>query len=57
MCHFHQFYKVTKTNVEIAHPFVYNVTITVFWTPNRKQWGFTPPERSTHNYVHSKRNP
>ena len=29
MCHFHQFYKVTKTNIEIVHPFVYNVTITV----------------------------
>ena len=31
MCHFHQFCKVTKSNIEIVHPFVYNVTITVFW--------------------------
>jgi len=30
MCHFHQFCKVTKTNVEIMQPFMYNVTITVF---------------------------
>ena len=30
MCQFHQFCKVTKTNIEINPPFVYNVTIMVF---------------------------
>ena len=57
MCHFHQFYKVTKTNIEIMHPFVYNVTIMVFIHRIGSNGGYFPPERSTHNYVHSKRNP
>ncbi len=30
MRHFHQFCKVTKTNIEIMRPFVYNVIIMVF---------------------------
>ena len=40
MCHFHQFYKVTKTNIEIIHLFMYNVTITVFRHRNRKSRGY-----------------
>ncbi len=44
-----------KFSIEIFPPFMYNVTNAVFDHAQAKE--APPPERSSHNYVHSQRDP
>ena len=45
VCHFHQFYTLTKISIEIPAPFVYNVRIAVQKAQISKRKGIILPER------------